>query len=46
MALKARVEDQVLGGGFQITADDTVYKLQLGGCQCPARSSPVPVARA
>jgi hypothetical protein len=31
MALKARVEDQVLGGGFQITADDTVYKLQLGG---------------
>jgi len=31
MALKARVEDQVLGGGFQITADDTVYKLQIGG---------------
>jgi len=31
MALKPRVEDQVLGGGYQITADDTVYKLQLGG---------------
>jgi len=31
MALKARVEDQVLGGGYQITADDTVYKLQIGG---------------
>jgi uncharacterized protein (DUF4415 family) len=31
MALKPRVEDQVLGGGYQITADDTVYKLQIGG---------------
>lgn len=31
MALKARVEDQVAGGGYQITADDTVYKLQFGG---------------
>lgn len=31
MALKARVEDQVQGGGFQITADDTVYKLTVGG---------------